>query len=194
MNDLSNGYDAAAENFIAARSLTTGVTAVRSWARRLAAGARVLEIGCGDGIPLSRVLIQEGLDVYAADASPKMVSAFRRNFPDTMIVQQAAEELKNFENSFDAALAWGLLFLVKPDAQKVVIANVAAALHEGGKFLFTAPQEASVWTDIQTGRESISLGADEYRSILAAANLTIIAQFADEDGNHYYEAEKRAVV
>lgn len=190
ISDLSNGYDDESEAFIASRSPTIGVSIVRSWAQSLPAGTSVLEIGCGDGNPITRTLILEGLNVHAVDASPKMVAAFRKNFPDTPVICKAAEHLSDFNQKFDAALAWGLLFLLTPQSQKTVIHNIGTALNHGGRFLFTSPQKAVTWTDIRTGRKSISLGASKYKSLLSSANLSLIAEYDDEGSNHYFEAEK----
>jgi SAM-dependent methyltransferase len=190
MQDLSNGYDEESEGFIAARSPIIGVSIVRAWAQSLPAGARVLDLGCGDGNPITRTLIHEGLKVYAVDASPKMVAAFRRNFPDTPVVCEAAEHLHGLDQRFDAAIAWGLIFLLKPETQKTVIHNIGNALNRGGRFLFTAPKEAVTWADIRTGRKSESLGASKYQSLLSSANLSLIAEDDDEGSNHYFEAEK----
>jgi len=41
-----------------------------------------------------------------------------------------------------------------------------------------------------TGQTSVSLGADAYRQILAAAGLTLIDTFIDKGANHYYLAAK----
>jgi SAM-dependent methyltransferase len=190
VQDLSNGYDEESEGFIAARSPIIGVSIVRSWAQSFPAGTWVLDIGCGDGNPITRTLLHEGLKVYAVDASPKMVAAFRRNFPDTPVVCQAAEHLHGLDQKFDAALAWGLIFLLKPEAQKTVIHNISGALNRGGRFLFTSPKEAVTWTDIRTGRKSESLGASMYQSLLSSATLSLIAEYDDEGSNHYFEAEK----
>jgi SAM-dependent methyltransferase len=190
MLDPSNGYDDESESFIASRSPTIGVSIVRSWAQSLPAGSKVLEIGCGDGIPITHTLIDEGLNVYAIDASPKMVLAFRRNFPNTSVTCEAAEKLHDFDQQFDAAIAWGLMFLLTPETQKIVIQNISNALNHGGKFLFTCPREAVTWTDIRTGRKCVSLGAAEYQSLLSSANLSLIAEYDDEGSNHYFEAQK----
>jgi precorrin-6B methylase 2 len=41
----------------------------------------VLDIGCGTGIPVTKILLDEELAAYALDASPTMSEAFRQNFP-----------------------------------------------------------------------------------------------------------------
>jgi 2-polyprenyl-3-methyl-5-hydroxy-6-metoxy-1,4-benzoquinol methylase len=191
MPDLSNGYNDEAESFIANRSATIGVSVVCSWAQSFPAGTRVLELGCGDGIPITQTLLREGLSVYAIDASPKMVSAFHKNFPDTLVKCQAAEKLSLTEQQFDAALAWGLMFLLTSENQQIVIENISTILNSGGKFLFTSPREAVAWTDIRTGRKSVSLGASKYQILLSSVGMTLIGEYDDKGSNHYYEAEKQ---
>lgn len=190
MSDRSNGYEALASEHIARRR-PIGAATVRAWARSLPAGAAVLDLGCGDGMPISKALIDEGLDVYGIDASPSMVAAFRRNFQQARVACEPAEESSFFSKSFDGIVAWGLMFLLSADAQRLVISRVASALKPGGRFLFTASKESDTWTDALTGRPSVSLGADAYRSLLLAADLAVVAEHQDEGDNYYYEAAKR---
>lgn len=190
MPDLSNGYDAASEAFVAKRSPTIGVATVRRWARSLPPATTVLDVGCGDGVPVTRTLIEEGLIVSAVDASPGMVAAFRRNFPTTPVTCRTAESLSGVNCQFGAAVAWGLMFLLTPGAQEAVIRNIGDLLERGGRFLFTSPRSAHTWTDVLTGRESVSLGESEYRLALAAAGMKLMTEYDDEGCNHYFEAAK----
>ena len=81
MTDRSNGYEGVAVEFLAgrgsARSKGIGVTRVREWARTFPRSAAVIDLGCGPGFPITEVLVAEGLNVYAIDASPSFVESFR---------------------------------------------------------------------------------------------------------------------
>lgn len=190
IDDRSNGYEALAAEHIARRR-PIGATTVRVWAQSLPRGGVVLDLGCGDGIPISKVLIDEALDTYGVDASPSMVAAFRRHFPAAPVACEPVEDSPFFGRSFDGIVAWGLMFLLSADTQRRVVAKVAAALRPGGRFLFTAPTEADTWPDALTGRPSVSLGADAYRSCLSSAGLVVVAEHLDEGDNYYYDAAKR---
>lgn len=185
--DRSNGWEGVAGRLIAERS-RIGAETVRTWCRELPAGATVLDLGCGAGVPVSGTLIDEGCRVYAIDASPTLVEAFRRRFPEAPVACESAEESDFFGRSFDGVVAIGLLFLLSPEAQRQVIRRVATALNPRGRFLFTAPTQVANWTDLMTGRPSISLGDSEYRGILADAGLAVLAERVDEGENHYYDA------
>jgi SAM-dependent methyltransferase len=178
--DKSRGYEALAQRFVSTRSPTIGAASVRDWSRKLPRGASVLDLGCGFGMPVSAVLTDEGFEVYAVDASPTLIEAYRQRFPGARVECAAAEDSTCFDRRFDGIVAWGLMFLVPADIQRDVIGKAARALAPGGKLLFTSGAEADIWHDAMTGRESISLGAEEYRTILRNAGLTVEDEMSDE--------------
>src|SRR5262245_22945150 len=104
MTDRSNGYERVAAEFLAgrgsARSTGIGVKEVRDWARALPRGGAVLDLGSGPGLPITAVLVAEGLSVHAIDAAPSFVQAFRRNLPDVPVVCEAVEDSSFFNRTF----------------------------------------------------------------------------------------------
>ena len=172
------------------RSTGVGVNAVREWARTLPRGAAVIDLGCGPGFPITEILVLEGLRVFGVDAAPSFVRAFRRNLPNTPIVCEAVQHSMFFDRTFDGALIWGLMFLLSPEDQRLLIQRVAGILVPGGRLLFTSPAEPLVWNDAMTGLESRSLGAGEYRTQLSAVGLSVTSEYEDEGENHYFDAVK----
>jgi 2-polyprenyl-3-methyl-5-hydroxy-6-metoxy-1,4-benzoquinol methylase len=194
MTDLSNGYEGVAAEFLAGRggapSNAIGTRAVRSWARRLSHGVTVIDLGCGSGLPITKVLASEGLKVYAIDASPSLVKAFRRNLPEITVACESVEDSLFFNRMFDGVLAWGLMFLLQPEEQRRLIPRIGHILVPNGRLLFTSPPEPVVWNDAMTGLESRSLGGVEYRRELAAVGLKVVSEYDDEGQNHYFDAIK----
>ena len=188
--DKSNGYEAIAEEFSRARTLSTGPKNVRNWLKRLQPGAAVLDLGCGCGVPISEALLEEGFKVYGVDASETLVAKFRQRFPDAPVECSSVEESTFFNRTFDAVVAWGLLFLLSPDAQRRLIGKVAETLNANGQFLFTSPREACAWMDGMTGLPSVSLGQEVYAEELAAHGLALAGNDEDEGQNFYYLASK----
>lgn len=190
-DDPSIGYEAIAGEFIAARERSRiGVATVRAWARSLPAGASVLDLGCGSGVPIAKALIEAGFAVLGVDASPTLAAAFHRRFPGAPVACETAEGSRFFDRTFDAAVAIGLVFLLPAEVQRRLILKVSTALKPAGRFLFTAPAQACTWADALTGRRSLSLGAAAYTALLADAGLTLAGEHDDEGGNHYYDAGK----
>ena len=189
--DKSNGYEDISTIFIQGRGQAVhgiGASSVRAWAKTLKTGSIVLDLGCGTGIPVSKILIDEGMMVYGVDASPSMVKAFRQNFPDMPIACEAAEDSSFFDQKFDAIISWGLLFLLSEETQIMLLKKAATALKPGGKLLFTTPYKAIVWNDAMTGQRSVSLGAEKYKELISSSGLSLIGEFEDVGENHYYDA------
>ena len=100
----SNGYEEVAANFISIRSPCIGAATVREWSRALPHGASILELGCGHGVPISQVLINDGFDLYGVDASRKMIAAFRDRFPEVHAECSTVEESEFFNRTFDGVV------------------------------------------------------------------------------------------
>ena len=114
--DRSNGYEGVATEFLArrgsGRSIGIGVHEVREWARTLPNGAAVIDLGCGPGFPITEVLVAEGLDVFAIDAAPSFVQAFRRNLPNTPVVCEAVQDSTFFHPTFEGVCLGAPVFAV----------------------------------------------------------------------------------
>jgi SAM-dependent methyltransferase len=194
--DRSNGYEAVSEQFLAHRGSTRtrstgiGVKEVRRWAKTVPHGSSVIDLGCGPGFPITAVLVEEGLHVFGVDAAPSFVAAFQRNLPGIPIICEAVQESRLFDRTFDAVLAWGLMFLLKAEDQHCLIRRFAEILVPGGHLLFTAPGKPVAWNDAMTGSESLSLGAEQYRKGLEAVGISVAEEYEDEGENHYFDAFK----
>jgi SAM-dependent methyltransferase len=193
--DRSNGYETVVVEFLArrgsGRSKGVGVHAVREWARTLPSGAAVIDLGCGPGFPITEVLVAEGLDVFAIDAAPSFVQAFRRNLPNTPVVCEAVQDSTFFHRTFEGVVAWGLMFLLPPEDQRHLIQSIADILAPGGRLLFTSVAEPLVWNDAMTRLQSRSLGAEEYQRQLSEVGLSVTCEYEDDGQNYYFDASAR---
>ena len=187
MIDPSHGWEAVADRFAAMRS-DVGADVVQRWARDLPTGGSVVDIGCGTGRPIALTLAGAGLVVSGIDPSPTLLAAFRHALPHAPASCETAEDSGYFGRRFDGVVAIGLLFLLSPATQAVVIGRVAQALRPGGRFLFSAPAVACCWTATLTGRVSQSLGGEGYRALLDQAGLRLTGTYDDAGGNHYFAA------
>lgn len=191
-NDPTNGYEAIARDFIAYRRKSAiGAEPVRLWAHALVPGATILDLGCGNGIPITEALVKDGYILYGIDASPTLIASYREHFPDLTVACEPVEITDFFDRKFDGVVAWGLMFLLSEGVQSELIHRVSTILNPGGQFLFTSPEQVGTWTDVLTGVESRSLGAEKYTRILSSAGLSLVGNCTDEGENYYYVAKKQ---
>jgi SAM-dependent methyltransferase len=111
------------------------------WSRRLsgaladtagiAAGMRVLDVGCGTGALTDELVRRVGAaDVSAVDPSPSFVAAMRDRLPDVDVREGSAERLPFDGGRFDATLAQLVVhFMADPVAG---LADMRRATRPGG--------------------------------------------------------------
>ncbi len=115
----------------------------------VAAGQRVVDVGCGPGALIGELVERVGeASVSAADPSPPFVEAARRRFPGVTVEEAPAEALPFTDDAFDAALAQLVVhFMADPVAGLREMARVTRA---------DGVVAACVW-DVAGGRGASSL-------------------------------------
>jgi SAM-dependent methyltransferase len=187
-------YDFIADWYATERVGPTGVPEVESLIGRLPSGATVLEAGCGNGVPLTKKLLEAGCRVVGVDSSPRMLERFQVNCPGTPFICSPIQSADLDSHIFDAAIAWGVLFHLEHDEQRKAIAKVASALKPEGLFLFTSG-------DVDGSRQGEpmngvpfrywSFSVEGYRELLNANGLTLLDVHRDPADNIYYLARVR---
>ena len=80
----------------------------REWLARLplAPGMRVLDAGCGNGVPAARLLVELGCEVVGVDVSDSLVQEARANVPAARFECADLAEWHTEDESFDAIVAF----------------------------------------------------------------------------------------
>ena len=83
----------------------------------LPAGAKVLDLGCGGGVPVAANMVGCGMSVTGVDASPTLISLCRERLPahEWIVADMRSIALGA---RFDGILAWDSLFHCNPDDQR----------------------------------------------------------------------------
>jgi len=103
---------------------------------------RILDLGCGAGIPVAKKLVNHGYDVVGVDVSKKMVESARKNVPAATFINEDMVKFKITPESYDGVVAFfSLNHVRKKDAQGVVD-KIYAGLRDGGVLLIGLLQGA----------------------------------------------------
>jgi ubiquinone/menaquinone biosynthesis C-methylase UbiE len=150
---VRRGYDAISlvyrsDDGEAAASSAEDVTRYAGWAAELAGrlrpGARVVDLGCGAGIPATRELASFGLQVLGVDFSAVQLRRARRLVPAARLVQADMAALQLRPASADAVVAFYSLIHVPVTDQQALFPRIRGWLRPGGYFL--AIVGAGRWT------------------------------------------------
>jgi cyclopropane fatty-acyl-phospholipid synthase-like methyltransferase len=191
MMDSAKAYEDHAQEFLRGRDTSPiGTHVVDKWSRTLRRGATVIELACGGGYPITRVLRAAGLQLWAVDSSPTLVAEFRSRFPTIPVQCARVQESNFFDRIYEGAIAIGLIFLLPESDQATLISRVSGILVPGGRFLFMAPIQKGDWIDMNTGLECRSLGQASYEKYLRETGFRVVATFSDRGANNYYDVER----
>ncbi len=189
--DASEAYEIRAHEYLQGRDPSLiGAKVVDQWARTLDRGTSVIELACGGGYPVTRALNATGLELWAIDSSPTLLTKFQSRFPHIPVQCAKVQESDFFNLKYHGVIAIGLLFLLPESDQAALISRIAEILQPKGRFLFMAPIQTGIWNDLNTGLECISLGRERYSQLLMDAGFRIVATYTDKGDNNYYDAEK----
>lgn len=187
-------YDLIAEWYTSERVDQAGVPEANMLASSIPRGSLVLDVGCGNGIPITRALLSRGQRVIGLDSSSAMLTHFKQNCPEALAVRGTVQACPFANGVFDAAVAWGVMFHLNPEDAIRAIANVSRTLKRGAPFLFTSGD-----VDGFDGKEGkmngvtfryFSYSVHSYRRILGDCDFTLVDVHADAANNTYYLAKK----
>jgi SAM-dependent methyltransferase len=118
----------------------------RPWLEHVPRG-RVLDLGCGNGDPVARLLAERGDDVVGVDISEVQVERARALVPSASFVEADLAAFDTDAASFDAVVSFYALIHVPRDDQRALYRRVGRWLRPGGRLVATVG--AVEWTGVE---------------------------------------------
>jgi len=170
---VEHGYDIIADKYLAwssPRPTTTRMAYIADLVKKLPAGADILELGCGAGVPATQVLIEHGLNVTGNDISAAQIALARVHIPKATLIQGDMLTLEFAPGSFDAVLGFYSIFHLPKDEQRQLIEKIRGWLKPGGWLLFNSGFEEGDtiregWFEPEVKMFSSGLGVEGTRDI-----------------------------
>jgi SAM-dependent methyltransferase len=143
---------------------------------RLGPGARVLDVGCGTGLPTARQLAAGGCALTCIDISPAMLERARSHVPEARFAELDVVDLDRLPGRYDAVVAYFSLLNLPRVILPRALRLIHGALLPGGLFSL-AMVEADV-DDVPIsflGSRILVTGylREELRSVLSEAGFTV---------------------
>src|ERR1051325_683674 len=130
---VATGYDVIAETYLE----RYGRSKVRDyWLKELIARlpprARVLDLGCGAGLPVAGSLAARGFIVTGVDGAARQVELARRNVPGAEFIQADITAIPLSPAAFDAVAAFYSVTHIPREEHPVLLRRIANWLKPGG--------------------------------------------------------------
>lgn len=188
-------FDAIGRRYDEAFPHKEGQVAAGEWLlARLPANARVLDAGCGTGLPTGRQLVDGGMDLTGIDISAGMLELARENVPEARLEQLDLLDLPGTGwPRFDAVVAFfALLMLPRPKVPEA-LGILREALRPDG-LLVLSMVEADL-TDVLLpflGQEVLVSGyrREDLRGVVKAAGFAV----EHEDSRTYLPSRRDAYI
>jgi cyclopropane fatty-acyl-phospholipid synthase-like methyltransferase len=133
---VRDGYDRCAADYAAARA-REGAPELAPLEARLAPGARVLDLGCGAGVPVAAALARHHR-VTGVDFSAEQIRRARANVPGAEFIESDVMELDLAARAFDAVVAFYAIFHLPREEHAELLRRVHRWLAPGGYLLATS--------------------------------------------------------
>ena len=176
---VERGYDEIADSFAEWSARVAGDQRER-WRReltvRLPDGARVLELGCGAGVPDTQLLASRFL-VTGVDVSGEQIRRARANVPTADFAQSDFAQLDLAPDSFDAVAAFYSFNHVPRDVLGDLLVRIHSWLVPGGLFLAAlGTGDTESWTGDWLGTTMFfsSFPPETNRRLLVEAGFELI--------------------
>lgn len=116
-----------------------------------------LDVGCGSGGRIIKLLNAHGLNVTGIDVSEKMIELARSNHPDTTFHQS---DLLNFETglNFDFIVAWDSIFHIEAAKQMDAINKMTNLLRPHGIIIYSFGDAIGDHEDLSFSENGKQLG------------------------------------
>ncbi|HKC50272.1 MAG TPA: class I SAM-dependent methyltransferase, partial [Myxococcota bacterium] len=127
---VREGYDRCSAAFSEARSRDPGLE-LAPLLERLAGGSRVLDVGCGSGLPIAAALAREHR-VTGVDVSPEQIRRARENVPSATFLLGDAMSVEFPAASFDAVVSFYAVFHLPREEHEALFRRIERWLVPGG--------------------------------------------------------------
>ncbi len=145
---------------------------------------RVLDAGCGAGVPVGRALVERGCRVTGLDASAALLEIARAEVPEATFVHG---DMRTVDSSdvgadYDLIVAWDSVFHIPRDDHALVFSRFASWLRGGGRLLLSLGVSGGEFTSEMLGETFFYSGFPPEVSVpmLETVGFTIVHSEIDD--------------
>ncbi|MCG3225373.1 MAG: class I SAM-dependent methyltransferase [Candidatus Heimdallarchaeota archaeon] len=103
---VEEGYNKIALNYHSERNKFESIIELRQFTELLTSGAKILDVGCGAGVPVTKYLVDEGFSVIGIDISEEMLSLAKKHVPKGEFLKADMSEMDFLDDSFDGIVSF----------------------------------------------------------------------------------------
>lgn len=183
---VEEGYDRIAEAYTDARRgmRQRNETYIGLLLERLPPGSKILDAGCGSGIPITKVLAERH-DVTGVDLSSRQIERARTLVPEASFLKADMTRLSFPPGTFDAVVSFYAIIHVPREEHRGLLEVFHKLLRRGGLLLVTLGSDAWVGTEeykpFGVRMHWSHFGPEDYRQMLAEVGFGVLSASIEEE-------------
>lgn len=150
---VRKGYDEIAREYQAKRHTFDNVEVLTEFFHYLPKCARILDAGCGAGVPCADLAMQAGFEVVGVDFSSSMLKMARKNVPEADLIKEDMTKLGFLDNSFDGLIALYSIIHVPREMHASLYQQFHEILKPEGMMLMCIGSDEWEGTDVYFGTQ-----------------------------------------
>ncbi len=135
---VSSGYTKIAEKYQKQRNLYDNKSLLLKFTKLMPKNSRVIDLGCGAAIPVTRFLSDKGFKMTGMDFSEGMLKLARRNVPNARFIKMDIAGMKLKPNSFDGAVSFYAIIHVQRKSHSKIYRSLHKIIKNEGIILVNA--------------------------------------------------------
>lgn len=146
-------------------------------------GKKVLDLGCGTGVPFDTYLRKQGYDLTGVDIADKHIEKARENLPEAEFIQGDFFEQDFKQNSFDVVVSFYAIFHIPREEHERLFTRIRKWVDDNGLILVTlGSSEMDNYEDEIGGQKMVwsSYSADKNKEIVEKAGFNIIETYIED--------------
>ncbi|KAK4494676.1 hypothetical protein PRZ48_014032 [Zasmidium cellare] len=154
--------------------------------------ASVLDLGCGPGVPVFRILLDGGANVTGCDISSKQLELAKAKFPEATLIQSDMASLSFDPSSFDGIACFYTFFHLPRSEQEFFLTKIFSWLKPGGMYVMNCAMfdeeeihgEFLGWGTFWSG-----FGVEDNKAMLGRVGFEIVKEELVQSGDGQLEED-----
>ena len=151
---------------------------------------RILDFGCGTGVPFDKYLVKHGCGVTGVDISGKHIHLAKKNVPEAVFMKGDFSKI-DIRKTFDAIVSFYAIFHIPREEHKELFLRMYTLLKDNGLVLVTLGTSGGRYSEEENwcgARMAWSnYGPETYREMLGEAGFRILEEaFEGRPGDEEY--------
>lgn len=150
---------------------------------RIPENGKVLDLGCGTGLPFDRYFVENGCNLTGVDIAENHVKMAQENIPEAEFIQGGFFDQDFEENSFDAIVSFYAIFHIPREEHRELFEKINYWVKDDGVILVTMGPEEMEDFEGEIGGEKMfwsSYSPQENKELVEEAGFNILEVYTED--------------